>query len=542
MNCPNSEHLAAHAEGRLDAAESALLLEHCSECDACRRELALLELARGSSQPAVPVPSRVRKRARRAVLRLVERDRTTRRLPVIVRGNAPGWAYAAAALVIAVAGLLAWVRWRDLAAPEPSSTAARPGPERDDVAATPAEPQEPIVTPGPEESPGRSRDPRAQRVNTPREDSPRPEPGPVAQAPEPVPSEAEPSPAPARPSHRLETRALAAVQVTDAHGSLTVRRQGGREKERVSGVTRLGEGDVLAAEKPSSLHLEGGHSLVLGENSSISLAYVPQEQAPYLQVHSGQAVVDSTGPTRWIVSDGRVSVAVNRTLARFAAYPRGDRLALLALSEPLYVRPDGGRVHAVRAGEELAVGGSAADVARLDAASVQRTAGLYAAARPRQRTIFYTSCDLSDAQRGHAFLQDGSYFKNEAILSRERPGGRACAATLSMNPRVPWRENLLVRFRFSTNATVLQVSLRMEEKKVTFVRNVTLDRRSANQWLTAEIPLGAFAGRRDDGASRQPFTGLDKLDWIRFGAQQQDVFGDQKVYFLIDDLQVVEKE
>jgi anti-sigma factor RsiW len=37
MNCPGSEQAAAYADGRLDAAEAARYLEHCADCDDCRR-------------------------------------------------------------------------------------------------------------------------------------------------------------------------------------------------------------------------------------------------------------------------------------------------------------------------------------------------------------------------------------------------------------------------------------------------------------------------------------------------------------------------
>ena len=38
--------------------------------------------------------------------------------------------------------------------------------------------------------------------------------------------------------------------------------------------------------------------MVLSENSSISMAYVAQEQAPWLKLLCGEAMVDSTGSVR----------------------------------------------------------------------------------------------------------------------------------------------------------------------------------------------------------------------------------------------------
>ncbi|HLF91889.1 MAG TPA: hypothetical protein VJB14_00360, partial [Planctomycetota bacterium] len=71
MDCPGSEEIAAHAEGRLEASESELLLEHCSECDGCRRELAILAQA----HPAQPLPAEFKARTVKAIVRTLERDR-----------------------------------------------------------------------------------------------------------------------------------------------------------------------------------------------------------------------------------------------------------------------------------------------------------------------------------------------------------------------------------------------------------------------------------------------------------------------------------
>ena len=48
--------------------------------------------------------------------------------------------------------------------------------------------------------------------------------------------------------------------------------------------------------------------------------------------------------------------------------------------------------------------------------------------------------------------------------------------------------------------------------------------------------------RRDDGVLNLTITSQDKFDWIGFQVHQKDVFGDQKAFLLVDDIQVVEKE
>src|SRR5438128_8532532 len=83
MICPGQEQAAAYADGRLDAAESARYLEHCSECDDCRRTLALLSIPRESSR----VPAETEARAIAALRRALDRDRD--RTPRPMRRAAP---------------------------------------------------------------------------------------------------------------------------------------------------------------------------------------------------------------------------------------------------------------------------------------------------------------------------------------------------------------------------------------------------------------------------------------------------------------------
>ncbi len=548
MDCPGSEEIAAHAEGRLEASESELLLEHCSECDDCRRELAILTQA----HPAHPLPAEFKARTVKAIIRTLDRDRdrTPRHLrAVVARGRRrPGIAWAAAAaVVITVAGMIALVQTRTPRGTE-KTTAVKPLPPASPEAPRPERVVPESPTPRIEEKPKRPELPEPAKGVVPKvEEKPRPAPetlpDPVVPPPPPKFEETRPEEPPARPTHTIVARALSEVQVTDVTGALTVKRKGAKEKEKLGSVARLGEGDVVTAEKTASLQVEGRHPLILGDNTSVSLAFSAQDQAPYLHIRSGEAMVDSTGPTRWVVSDGRVALVIKQARARFSTAPGDDRLHVTALSEPIYVQPDGGQVHAVRAGEELQVGRGNAEVRPLDPAAVAKKIAAFDAARPRQRTIFFTSCDPADAKREHFFVQEGTWFKNEALLSREGKD-KTVAAAIGPNPRFTWREGLVLRFRFMTNAANVQMSLRVEERRYTLFKDLPVERKRLNQWIPVEIPIGPgnLGFRRDDGQMQLTITTLDKFDSLRFVARRQDVFGDQSGYILIDDIQVVEKD
>src|SRR5688572_6003693 len=98
MTCPESEVLAAHSEGRLDPAESAALLEHAADCDACRRELALLETGRIPDGPETALPPKLRAR----ILAGPTPSRVLR--PMRVRPRArPSYAALVAAAAVAIA-------------------------------------------------------------------------------------------------------------------------------------------------------------------------------------------------------------------------------------------------------------------------------------------------------------------------------------------------------------------------------------------------------------------------------------------------------
>lgn len=536
MNCPESDVLAAHADGGLEPEESARLLEHAADCESCRREMALLELSRAGA--GTGLPARLRAKALKSALRPAR----VRSFPRAAGGR-PAVAFVAAAVALLAAGLLI-AAWRK----EPPSSPAKPKPAVAKVE-LPAPPPEPPLPPQ-----------IVTRTEPPAPiDPPKPEPSVPVPAPEPPKVEPAPAPEPAPdlpkvgetktepaapPAHVVATRALSEIQLTDFSGAVSIKRKGSASKERPSGMARLSDGDVLSCEKPAGFRVGGVHPVVLGDNTTVSLAWAAQDQAPYIHVRAGEVTVDSTGPTRWIVSDGTVAVAIKQAQARFAAAP-GKGLRVSALTEPIYVQPDGGALRAVRPGEEIEVAKASVETRPLEAGRIDRTLASFNAARPRQRTIFFTSCDPSDAKREHFFVQEGSFLKNEALLSKDRPD-RSMAVALAPNPRFTWRPGLVLRFRVRTNAQVVTASVRSDERRYTLLKDVAIPRDRMNAWVAVELPLpvteGAMGFSRDDGMNTLTFTPDDKYDLLRFEAKGKDVFGDQKAYLLVDDIQVVVKE
>jgi hypothetical protein len=551
MICPGPEQAAAYADGRLDAAEAARYLEHCSECDDCRRTLAVLSMPRESAR----VPAERELRVLSALRRSMDRDRTParglRRPPVSPQPTSSVGFAIAAALLIGFAGLLLMADQRPAHVSDPGQVVVQIDPQ---PIMPPREPERsPVVTP--RETPPPEPPPKAPVVSAsrpqamPKLEEPKfamPAEPPVREVPKPE-EIRPPEEAPARPpAHTVVARALAELQVTDITGTLTVHRKGAKAKEKLTGVARLSEGDLLTAEKSASFRVEGRHPVVLGENTSISMAYVPQEQAPWLRLHSGEAMVDSTGSARWVVTDGVVAVAVKPARARFTA-SRGDaRLSLASLSEPLYVQPDGGSVHAIRVGEELQVGKAGVEVKALDPGFAAKKIAAFEAARPKYRTLFYTSCDPADAKREHFFVQEGVWWRNEALFSRER-GDRTAAVSIGPNPRYALREGQVLRLRYVTNCKAVEIQQRVDERKFTLVKTFPVDRKNTQLWQNAEIALtttptaGSWQFRRDDGGI-QLIVSEDKVDLIRVVVKAADVYGDARPYVLVDDVQVVEKE
>lgn len=538
MNCPGTEQAAAYADGRLEAAEAALFLEHCAECDECRRTLAILVQPREES----PVPQGMESRAIAALRRSLDRERTPRPFRRVVSAqpqNSSVGMLIAAALLLGFVVLVLSGKQSPSRPVENKEVAVRaPVPEPRVVVEPPPPPAPEVQRPAPK--PEVDEPLRPAKFEEPKFEVP---PAPViVQEPSKI-EETRPEEPAKAVTHTATARALTEIQVTDIAGPVTVHRKGAKSRERLSGVARLGEGDVVTAEKAASFQVEGRHPVVLSENASISMAYAPQEQAPWLSVQAGEATVDSTTPSRWVVTDGSVAVAIKPAKARFTASRRDSRLALAAHTETLYLQPDGGKLHSIHPGEELQVSRSAVEVKPVDAAISAKRASSFESMRPRQRTVFYTSCDPADAKREHFFVQEGQ-LRSDGLFSRERTD-RTAAAAIAPNPRFSWRDTLTLRFRYATNCKSVEVQMRVDEKKYTLVHPLPVDRKTLNQWQSVEITF-ALSGwpvfRRDDNGSQLVVSTEDKFDQIRFSVRQQDVFGDARAYVVIDDIQVVERE
>src|SRR5687767_1086445 len=214
MNCPESEVLAAHADGGLEADESARLLEHAAECDGCRREMALLELSRAGA--GTGLPARMRARALKAALR----PRAPRYF-ARPGGRRSAFAFASAAVALLAAGLLV-AAWRKGPSTLPASKA--PVVKAEPPAPLPEPPPEPppVVAkaepPAPIEPPRRADPP----VPAPSPEPPKVEPAAVPEPPPELPKVGGTRPEPAAPpAHTIAARALSEIQLTDFSGAVS---------------------------------------------------------------------------------------------------------------------------------------------------------------------------------------------------------------------------------------------------------------------------------------------------------------------------------
>lgn len=547
MNCPDPERAAAAAEGRLDPAEDSLYLEHCADCEACRHELALLSGLRERAPSASP--EELRRTIRRTVLRAVARQRRRRQPP----GGIPLpalWIPAAAVLLVALGGMI-WAGARSQARPALSAPplAGAPAPPAGPFPGVPgpAEVTSPVppVPPAPEEKPAPATPPEIPfpgGAAPPSAPDPSYPPAPPPAVPPPAP-ETVPVPPPGPAAVPTRSRTFGSILVTDAGPGIRWRRGGGPSRTPAAGPFRVNAEDLLWAESAAGLRLEGGPGLVLGTGTRIVLACASPEQAPYLRLQAGEVVVEPQEPSSWILSDGRVEILLQRAAGRFVVYPVGDRLAAAALGEPLYALAGGNGPQRVGVRQVLVAGRGGAEVRPADPADLQRIQALFEAERPRRRTLFYTSCDPADVRRGHVFLLEGTYLRQEAVLSLEGPG-RSASVAIVPNPRFPWKGNLVLGFRFATNATAFQVGLRVEERKYTLWRGIPVERRHVNQWRGATVPLSlsSLGFTRDDGQTSLVVGPRDLIDAVRFTVQGKDVYGDQRAYIAVDDVEVYERE
>src|SRR6185295_7236970 len=215
----------------------------CSECDDCRRTLAVLSVPRESS----PVPAEREARAIQALRRELDRDRdrTPRGLrrqlpaPARVQNSRVGFAIAAA-LLFGFVGLLLLAKQPSGRVVEPREAVVQRDPQ---LPVTPPR-QEPVVETPPRETPPQEPAPKSPTIELPKPAPQRTNEVPRFALPAdppardlPKPEETRPVDPPARPpAHTVVARVLTEVQITDISGSLMIHRKGAKAKERLTGV------------------------------------------------------------------------------------------------------------------------------------------------------------------------------------------------------------------------------------------------------------------------------------------------------------------
>ncbi len=508
-SCPDSELLAASVESRLTADEEWKVLNHASVCDDCRRELAITRL-RSDAVPD-PLPDGLRFRLRASGTR--RRTRSFRPARVSPAASL------AAVLVLSLAAILVVLFYRDDERPFSASSVSIPAIRRLPVLEIPRE--EERLTRQPAE---RERDPR--RFSRSEEERKRTKPRSefADELPDP--------PLPRETRTETAARVFTELTLTDVGGELALHR--GQERQPIRGIVTVREGDVLVAEKPSSFHIEGRHAVVLPRDARISVASSAGEQATWLSVRAGHVLVqpDASAASRWILSDGRHVLVVEKTRARFAASREEASLTFAALSDEVSVAPEGGRADTVRAGEEWTPRG----VARCARAATYQ--GQWASGRPRERSAFFAACDAEDLRRGRWTLLEGTLERERsspfvrAVEKRQR-----LAATLRLDHRVLWDLDYLVRFRCRTNAKSVRIEIPVPQNQGTLLGELEVVRDATNRWITIELPLRRF---QIVGAGRILLSSYDRMESLEFSASPKETHGGRG-HLEIDDIQILER-
>lgn len=531
--CPESELIAAFVERRLTADEQWQVENHAAACDECRRELALVQ---GQTHAAPSeMPSRLKLRVKGALAQSLHRAGGTRRKTRSMRvaRSSPLWALAGSFLIFAAAVLVLAAQLRRKTDPTAplvvESPRTRPAPtpsteeSRDletDLRAPlrewpPQIPEESVPTEKP-----KSEDDPPVIVDPPEEIAPKPETKPL------------PSPT------ETVARILDGVTLTDVVGEFIVERAG--KKEKVRGIVTVSSGDVLAAEKTSAFHVEGRHGIVMPSGSRISVASSIHEQATWIAVHAGDALIEPAGMSgsRWVVTDGRSVVLIDKTRGRFSVARKSDGPAITALSDGLKVSSEGGTPETLRAGEAWHRGTvtpsdrEGADLAQLEANL------------PRERSLFFATCDREDLRRGRWTVREGG-------LEREGTGKAVNSYLRSVDKRdhhktevriehrVAWDLDLVLRFRYRTNARRLRVEILLPRSQGMLLAEVAVNRESANRWVTVELPLHRF---QVIGTGPMTLTSYDRLESLEFRVAQNEIYaGGTRGYVGVDDLQILER-
>ncbi len=526
--CLDSQIVAAYVEETIDEEERALVVLHMAQCDDCRREVALIELQRASSQMSRIVPADVRAHVVAAVGRS-----QSRRLRVVrpeARSQFAMFVATAAAILLAVLFVL---------------TSKNPG--------TPDRTNSPIGKTDSgsiEKAPDVVKDTTPPRDTTPRVTPPDQDPEPPIAWPE-IPKSKDipvspttgqdppqPVPVPVSPPRVRETVAMrfAGIKITDVTGDLQIQRVGKTRREKVHGAVLVAEGDTLIADRGGVTFLLDDYPVSLGVQTQIGLAYEIAESAPAIHVERGEACIDSSAAAaRWYVAAKDVGAWIEQTQAKFAVgADLQGHLRIVALEGHLTGKDDYGRPFDLRTGEKLVAGPDACTTS--PAPDAPKKAAALSAGTPGTRTFYSTTFDRA-SMAGIGIVEGWHDKQGEWLVATEKRG--VLNAAMKVPGDVHYHHALVVRMRVRTNLAESRIVLQVEDKAlILFERKIQRDQRYA--WLNVEFSLGDPAVRVTGIAS--PGFSIDgKTDRIRHvgaAGEKRLVFGDERPYLQIDDVQL----
>jgi hypothetical protein len=329
---------------------------------------------------------------------------------------------------------------------------------------------------------------------------------------------------------------LASIKITDITGDLQVKRAGKARKERVDGPIVVSEGDLLLAERGTVTFLLDDYPVALTPQTHVGVAYEMETSAPAIVIERGEALVDcSAAAAPWYVASRNVSVRINQTQGRFAvgAETQG-RLRLTALSGHLTGKDDYGRPFDLRAGEKLVAGSDTSTIA--PAPDAAKKAAMLAAAVPSTQTFYSTTFDRG-SMAGVSIVDGVLDKQGEWLVATERKG--TLSATMKIPTEIFYNHALVVRMRVRTNLAETRLVLQVGEKALLFVEHKTSrDQRFA--WRTAEFALTDVKGV-GLGQAGYSINGQDRIVQVGATGEKKTVFGDERPYLQIDDVQMARK-
>ncbi len=297
--CPDPEALAIFALGDASGEEWRAIVRHLSDCDLCRRQVALV---------ADEIPATLPKSERIEVTVVREKTKLWHRA-------AQGIA-AAALLAAGIAWALHHGRKGDVVAPQAPSIALPP--------------------PKPEKAPDRiPESPKPRLVSVPEapvspsKDRPTPDPKPFPPSPT-----VENSPAPAvSPFLAQRARSEVAQAIEISAGDGTVSRVTGETAVPLSPRTTIQPSDTLISPAGGSVVLSDGSTIHLAPESEVRLSWSQTHGCTTVDVRKGDAVVDlGKTPKPLLVASGQVGVHLRDSQGRLCVSAREQSLRTTLLS------------------------------------------------------------------------------------------------------------------------------------------------------------------------------------------------------------------